>query len=161
MPDRKPRAALNSKGTARNPKQGREGESKAKAAAGSCFGVSPVLPGWGWVLAGSRQSLGRRRRGKVSFDCPLMPGRGKRDGCWRTWQGLPGVRLGSRLHKEKREPDGAGEPAKELANHLSGETSSTLPRDLSGYFRPLLLAGIPLFPWKSLTLQRSDRQKSW
>lgn len=104
MSDAKLQPALTSEGTARNPKQG--GEGKAKAVAGSCFGVSPLLPGWVLVLAGRPQSLGSRRRGKVSFDCPLMPGRGKSDGCCRTPQGparSKAAGLGSNPHKEVRD----------------------------------------------------------
>lgn len=37
-------------------------------------GGQPCAPG----LAGSPQSLGSRKTRKVSFDCPLMPGRGKK-----------------------------------------------------------------------------------
>lgn len=92
---------LTGEGTDRNSKQSSEG--KANAAAGFHFGVNPLLPGWVQALAGIPQS---RRRGKVSFDCPLMPGRGKNDGCWRTCQGPAGNETatpGSNPHKEVRD----------------------------------------------------------
>jgi len=83
----------------RRPEQG-------KACGWVRFGVSPLLPGWVQALAGSPQSLGSRRGGKVSFDCPLTPGKGKNDGCWRTSQGPAGRKtagLGSNPHKEGRD----------------------------------------------------------
>lgn len=77
------------------------GEGKAKGPA--CWRA--LWPGWVRVLAGSPQSRGSRRARKVSFDCPLMPGRGKKG--W-VLQGMAGTclskaaGLGSKSYREVR-----------------------------------------------------------